>query len=81
MQDVLASFEDVRRVLGDVEDHVIVEVLAKNPSVDELTRAALWERGDGDHEVRMSHALNDREAAIVVILARLREETLQSRTG
>ncbi len=72
-QDLPATAEDARRVLGQVEDHVIVEVLSNNPSVDELMRAALWERGDGDHEARMSQALSDREAAIVLILVRLRE--------
>lgn len=75
--DRLANPDDVRRVLGDVADHIVIEVLASNPSLGELTRAALWERGDGDHEARLSHALSAREGAIVIILVRLREEALK----
>ena len=75
MRERLATLDDARRLLGDVEDHILIEVLAASPSLRELTSAALWERGDGDHEARMNYALNDREAAIVVILAQLRERS------
>lgn len=76
----LATLEDARRLLGEVEDHALIEVLAVNPTLDELTRAALWERGDSDHEMRLSQTLNDREGAIVVILSRLREESYPPET-
>jgi hypothetical protein len=70
----MATLEDARRLLGDIEDHVLVEVLALAPTLEVLKRAVLWERGDGDHDARMSQELNEKEGAIVVLLTSLREE-------
>ena len=76
-QDRPANSADVRRVFGDVEDHVIAEVLAGEPSIGDLTRAALWTRGDGDQRARDLQDLNAREAAVAAVLIRLKEEEME----
>jgi len=40
--------EDVTRILGEVDDAKIVEILALKPTFQELEEAALWVTGDGD---------------------------------
>lgn len=77
-QDRPAGSEDVRRALGDVNDHVIVEVLAQRPSLEDLTRAVLWTRGDGDAVARDAGELSARALAIIEVLVRAREEEVSA---
>jgi hypothetical protein len=72
--DRKATSEDVRRVLGDLEDTVVVEVLSHEPSFRELSDAALWIRGDGDLIARERIELSAAAMAVAEILARENEE-------
>jgi hypothetical protein len=76
-QDRPANSEDVRRALGEVEDHVIAEILSLRPSLGDLTHAALWFRGDGDLEARGARPMTAPAQAIVEVLIRLREQDLE----
>jgi hypothetical protein len=69
-----ATVDDVRRVVGDVDDTVLVEILSNRPSLRDLSEAALWVRGDGDLEARERMQLSAVAAAIAEILTREEEE-------
>jgi hypothetical protein len=43
-----ASRDDLRRMLGDIDDVKIIEILALRPSLADLEAAAIWATGDGD---------------------------------
>src|SRR5690606_6062950 len=43
-----ATSEDVRRMLGDLEDVTVAEILSSQPTIGEVADAAVWARGDGD---------------------------------
>ncbi|HVY85484.1 MAG TPA: hypothetical protein VG943_10150 [Caulobacterales bacterium] len=74
--DRAATSEDVRRALGDVEDHVVAEVLSWRPTLADLTGAVLWVRGDGDLDARESRTLTASAQAVLQYLIRLQEEEL-----
>jgi hypothetical protein len=44
------SSADILRLLGDVDDEIITEILALRPSFAELEEAALWINGYNDPE-------------------------------
>lgn len=69
-----ATPQDVRHVLGDVEDTVVAEILALNPTFRDLAEAAIWTRGDGDLTAREHHELSAAALAIAEILTREQEE-------
>jgi len=71
---VQASSEDVRRILGDLDEAKVVEILALRPSVVELEEASIWASGDGDVLGKSGRPLSAVEAAIVDILAADEEE-------
>ena len=48
VQRAVASRDDVRHVLGDMEDAKIMDILALRPSLAEVEAAAMWTTGDGD---------------------------------
>jgi hypothetical protein len=72
--DRQATVDDVRHVLGEVDDTVLVEILSNRPSLRELGEAALWVRGDGDLEAREHKQLSAVAVAIAEILTREEEE-------
>lgn len=59
---------DLVRLLGDLDDEQIVEILALNPSVAEVEQAALWVAGQGEELARKGHALMGVVASIVDIV-------------
>jgi hypothetical protein len=70
----IASQEDARRILGDVDDDKLIEILALNPSPADLEQAAVWATGDGDVLAKSGHALSSVVAEIVDILTADEEE-------
>jgi hypothetical protein len=64
----LATAEDVRHVLGAIEDIIIAHILAVQPTYHELAEAAIWSRGDGDLAARESKDLSAAALAIANIL-------------
>jgi hypothetical protein len=44
----IATHEDLRRILGHIDDRKAIEILALHPKVLEVEEAAVWAAGDGD---------------------------------
>jgi hypothetical protein len=72
-----ASREDVRRLLGDIDDAEILGILALKPSIADLEEAAVWATGDGDVLDRSGRPLAGVAAKIVEILDIEPEEPLR----
>ena len=73
-QSATASHDDLTRILGEVDDAKIVEILALKPTLQEVEEAALWATGDGDVLSKDGHPLNGVVAAIVDIMITCEEE-------
>jgi hypothetical protein len=73
-QSEMASQEDAKRILGDLDDAKMIEILALNPSPADLEQAAIWATGDGDVLARSGHPLAGVIAEIVDILTADEEE-------
>jgi len=43
-----ASTDDVRRILGDLDDAKVIDILALHPAVLDLEQASMWLAGDTD---------------------------------
>lgn len=71
-----ATSEDVRRIVGDVDDTVVVEILSNRPTVSDLTEAAIWVHGDGDLKAREDKQLSAAATAVAEILTREEEELI-----
>lgn len=63
-----ATREDLTRILGDLDDSEIVEILMLDPTVSEVEQAALWTAGQGDILARKGHELVGVVADIVDIV-------------
>lgn len=71
-----ATLEDVRHVLGDVEDTVIAEILSVGPTYRDLSEAAIWAHGGSDLAARERSELTAGALAIAEILVRNEEDVL-----
>lgn len=77
--DRQATAEDVRRMVGEVDDTVVVEILSNRPTLRELTDAAIWARGDGDLLARERKELSAAAVSVAEILTREEEEEIDDR--
>ena len=68
--EALATYRDIRRLLGNTED--VLEILALFPSVAELEEAQTWLEGQGDVVTRQRSC--QRSAKITAILDILDED-------
>ena len=66
--------DDLARLVGDLDEHKTLEILALNPTPAELEEAAIWATGDGDVIAKMGHPLAGIVAEIVDILTADEEE-------
>ncbi|MCR4282454.1 MAG: hypothetical protein NUV72_05445 [Bauldia sp.] len=62
--------DDLRRILGDLDDAKVLEILKLSPTEPELEEAAEWAAGDGDILDRSGHHLVGTVARIFDILIR-----------
>lgn len=69
-----ATADDVRHVLGEIEDVTLAEILSYAPSFRDLSDAAIWVRGDGDLIAREHRELSANALAIAELLSRVEEE-------
>lgn len=67
-QPATAGGDDLRRILGDIDDAKVVEILALKPTLADLEEAAIWATGDGDILAKGGRPLGGVAAAIVDIL-------------
>lgn len=70
----LVSQDDLRRIVGDIDDAKVMDILALKPTVAELEEAAIWAAGDGDALARAGRPLTGVTAQIVEILTADEEE-------
>ncbi len=40
--------DDLHRILGDIDDAKVIDILALKPTLPEVEQAAVWAAGDGD---------------------------------
>jgi len=66
--------DDLVRVLGELDETMIIEILDLKPSLNELEQAAVWAAGDGDVLAKQGHPLAGVVADIVDILTADEEE-------
>jgi hypothetical protein len=74
LPEALADLDDVRRLVGDIENGKALEILALHPVIVDLERAALWAAGSGDVLGKQDPPLLGTIAAIVEILTADEEE-------
>lgn len=61
--------DEIKAVLGDIDDNKIIEILALKPSLVDLEAAVMWLAGDSDILARDGYQLSEAAAQIVDILA------------
>jgi hypothetical protein len=74
-----ATASDVRRVLGELEDVTVAEILATRPTYRDLEDAAISARGDGDLIAREHRELSGSALIVAEILSRVDEDLLDDR--
>lgn len=67
--DSLATADDLRHFLGDLDDIEVAEILALRPTVDQVEQSAIWLSGNGDRLDREGHTMEGVVAAIYDILS------------
>lgn len=75
-----ATRDDIRHMLGELDDVVVAEILAAQPSYGDLSEATIWARGDGDLTAREHKELSAEAIAIAEILSR-QEDDEQAEPG
>jgi predicted phosphoribosyltransferase len=71
---IKVNAQDVRSVVGDVDDTKVTEILTLAPTPEELADAAMWVTGNGDLRAREGHKLQGKTARIVSILTADQED-------
>lgn len=69
-----AASSDVRKLLGDLDDAKVAEILALKPSLADLEDAAICMAGDHDVLAKSGHHVPLTAARIVELLAAEEEE-------
>jgi hypothetical protein len=67
-QSAKASRADLTRILGNLDDARLAEILRLHPTISEVEQAALWAQGEGDVPARRGHTLSGIVADIVDIV-------------
>jgi hypothetical protein len=67
-RDVAASREDLLRIVGDIDERKVLEILALRPTVAGIEEAAAWATGAGDVLGKSGHPLTGIPAQIFDIL-------------
>jgi hypothetical protein len=69
-----ATSGDVRKVLGDLDDVKVAEILALKPSLADLDDVAICMAGDQDVLAKSGHRVPAAAARIIELLAEQEEE-------
>ncbi len=73
----LANVDDVRRIVGELDDAKAVAILALRPTITELEQAALWAVGSGDVLAKQGQPLTGVAAAIFDLLTADEDEDVR----
>lgn len=68
---------DLTRLLGDIDEAKVIDILRLEPSLADLEEAAIWIAGDGDVLAKSGRPLAGVVASIVDILTADEEEPPQ----
>lgn len=68
-EDRITAIEELRHILGDIEEAKVAEILALEPTVAELQTAVLWADGKEDIVATQGGSLSGKTAQIYEILA------------
>jgi hypothetical protein len=60
--------DDVIRVLGELDDITVLDILALHPTVEDLEEVAVWTSGEEEVLVREGHTLSGIAAQIIDLL-------------
>jgi hypothetical protein len=74
-----ATPEDVRHVLGELDDTMVAEIVSVGATFRDLTDAAIWARGDGDLIAREHRELSAGALVIADIVTRADEAMIEER--
>lgn len=66
--------DELKSIVGDIDEAKVIEILKLNPSVAELEEAAVWAAGDGDVLDKQGRPLTGTAALIFDILTADEEE-------
>jgi hypothetical protein len=69
-----ATHADLLRILGDVDERKVMEILALRPTLAEVEEAVFWIEGSGDLIGKAGHPLTGIAAEIFEILTADQEE-------
>lgn len=72
--DTIATRSDVLRVVGDLDERKVLDILALHPTIGEIEGAALWAAGDGDILAKSGRPLSGTAAEVFDILTADEEE-------
>ncbi len=75
--EVLATVDDVRRIVGEIDDAKTVAILALHPTMVDLEQAALWAVGDGDVLAKQGRPLTGVAAAVFDLLTADEDEDVR----
>lgn len=70
----MATRDDLLRLVGDVDERKILEILALHPTMAEIEQVALWAAGNGDVLGKSGHPLSGTAAEVFDILTADEEE-------
>ena len=73
-ESVAARRDDLLRLLGDIDERKVLEILALRPTIAEVEQAGIWVSGDGDVLAKAGHPLTGITAQIVEVLSSDEEE-------
>jgi len=73
--------EDVQRLLPDLDEWAIAEIVALQPAIGELEQAIAWDTGQGDLPGKAAHPLSGKAAAIFEILNAIAPDSTADEAG
>ena len=75
----LVGHDDLRRILGEIDEAKVIEILSLNPTLAELEQAAIWATGDGDILAKAGRPLAGAATEIFDIVTAYEEEPALTR--
>ena len=77
----MVSRSELVRLVGDIEDAKLAQILALHPNNQDIEEAVFWADGEADELAKSGRALSGKSAAIFEILTADLEEEPPRQTG
>jgi len=71
-----ATRDDIRHVIGNINDFAAAQILKLGPTVADLEEAATWSTGDGDVLAKHGRALSPIAARVLEIMQAVQDDRL-----